>query len=84
MLAEPPIKRAIVFVDGQNLYYAAKLAFGYTFPNYDIALLAAKVCQQRKWQLVEARFYTGIPSSVDDTTWNHFWIKYGEHFGAEL
>ena len=32
---EPAIKRAIAFVDGQNLFYAAKEAFGYTYPNYD-------------------------------------------------
>ena len=32
---EPAIKRAIAFVDGQNLFYAAKEAFGYSYPNYD-------------------------------------------------
>lgn len=35
MFTEPTIKRAVVFVDGQNLFYAARNAFGYTFPNYD-------------------------------------------------
>jgi hypothetical protein len=29
MPAEPAIKRAVAFVDGQNLFYAAKTAFGY-------------------------------------------------------
>lgn len=64
----------MVFVDGQNLFYAAKQVFGYTYPNYDIALLAAKVCQQQNWKLVQARFYTGIPSPTDDAVWNHFWM----------
>jgi hypothetical protein len=32
---EPQPKRAIVFFDGQNLFYAAREAFGYTHPNYD-------------------------------------------------
>lgn len=63
----------MVFVDGQNLFYAAKQVFGYTYPNYDIASLAAKLCQQQNWQLTQARFYTGIPNSGDDAAWNHFW-----------
>lgn len=39
MPAEPPVKRAIAFFDGQNLFYAAKYAFGYSWPNYDPILL---------------------------------------------
>jgi hypothetical protein len=30
---EPPEKRAVVSVDGQNLFHAAQEAFGYTYPN---------------------------------------------------
>ncbi len=37
MLSEPPAKRAFVFIVGQNLFHAAKEAFGYSFPNYDVA-----------------------------------------------
>jgi uncharacterized LabA/DUF88 family protein len=73
MSTEPAIKRAIVFVDGQNLFYAAKNAFGYAYPNYDIASLAAAVCQQQNWNLAQVRFYTGIPDASDDPFWNHFW-----------
>lgn len=40
MPIEPPEKRAIVFVDGQNLYHAAKESFGYPYPNYDILRLS--------------------------------------------
>ena len=36
----PPSPRAVTFVDGQNLFYAAKEAFGYTYPNYDPLKLA--------------------------------------------
>ncbi len=32
MPSEPPVKRAFVFVDGQNLFHAAKEAFGYLYP----------------------------------------------------
>lgn len=73
MAAEPAVKRAIVFVDGQNLFYGAKIAFGYPFPNYDILSLATTLCQQHGWQLGEVRFYTGIPDATDNAFWNHFW-----------
>lgn len=63
---EPAVKRTVVFVDGQNLFYGAKIAFGYLFPNYDILPLATTLCQQHGWQLTEARFYTGIPDATDN------------------
>ncbi len=40
LLVEPALKRVVAFVDGQNLFYAAKEAFGYQYPNYDILKLA--------------------------------------------
>lgn len=73
MPAEPAVKRTVAFIDGQNLFYAVKYAFGYTFPNYDVSALAAAVCQPRGWTLAQVRFYTGIPSMQDDPFWNHFW-----------
>jgi len=44
---EPADKRAFVFIDGQNLFYAAKQAFGYNFPNYDPQRLAQWVATQK-------------------------------------
>jgi len=73
MPAEPRIKRAVAFIDGQNLFYAAKYAFGYPWPNYDAGLLAQTLCGARGWRLVATHFYTGIPSPQDDPWWNHFW-----------
>jgi hypothetical protein len=73
MPAEPAIKRAIAFVDGQNLFYAARNAFGHAYPNYDVASLAAAICQQQNWNLAHVRFYTGIPDASDDPFWSHFW-----------
>ena len=73
MASEPAIKRAVAFVDGQNLFYAAKIAFGYPYPNYDILPLATAICQQQGWQLSDVRFYTGIPDATDNAFWNHFW-----------
>jgi uncharacterized LabA/DUF88 family protein len=73
MLVEPAIKRAIAFVDGQNLFHSAKNAFGHKFPNYDVAALAAATCQPQNWRLDQVRFYTGVPDAADDAVWNHFW-----------
>jgi len=73
MSPEPTVKRAVAFVDGQNLFYAARNAFGHKFPNHDVAALAAAVCRQQGWQLEQTRFYTGFPDSTDDGFWNHFW-----------
>ena len=44
MLTEPTIKRTFAFFDGQDLFYAAKEAFGYPYPNYDPKVLAERIC----------------------------------------
>jgi len=33
-------KRTVAFVDAQNLFPAAREAFGYTYPNYDVRALS--------------------------------------------
>ena len=66
-------KRAIAFFDGQNLFYAAKDAFGYPFPNYDTKKLAKKICAERGWSLIGIRFYTGIPDESVDSVRHGFW-----------
>lgn len=83
MPAEPPNRRAVAFVDGQNLFHAVRAAFGYTFPNYDVATLARTVTARMGWQLTQARFYTGIPDAADDTVWNHFWVSKLAQLGRE-
>jgi uncharacterized LabA/DUF88 family protein len=70
---EPPQKRAFVFLDGQNLFYAAKQAFGYSYPNYDPLLLAQWVVSKKGWQLAGTYFYTGLPEVKDSVFWNYFW-----------
>lgn len=75
MPTEPLLKRAIVFIDGQNLFHAVKEAFGYTHPNYDVNCLARQICNARNWQLKEIRFYTGIPDVSDNQFWNYFWTS---------
>lgn len=73
MASEPIHKRTVAFVDGQNLYHAAREAFGYTYPNYDVLALSTEICRLHGWDLVRVRFYTGIPDPNDNPFWNHFW-----------
>ena len=73
MPSEPTVKRTIAFIDGQNLFYAAKKAFGYPYPNYDPKRLAERIGTARGWDLTESYFYTGIPDATDNPFWNHFW-----------
>ncbi len=75
MPTEPKTKRTIAFVDGQNLFYAVKKAFGYTYPNYDVAKLAEAICDKMGWNLTDIYFYTGIPSLQDKPLWSKFWTK---------
>ena len=45
MAVEPPEKRAIAFIDGQNLFHAVRESFGYHYPNYDVQCLAESICR---------------------------------------
>lgn len=74
MLDEPATKRTIAFVDGQNLFHAAKESFGYAYPNYDVLALAGQICQRQEWKLQAVRFYTGVPDRQDNPFWHHFWV----------
>jgi uncharacterized LabA/DUF88 family protein len=72
-LIEPAIKRAVTFVDGQNLFYGVKEAFGYVYPNYDILKLSETVCASQNWHCAGTRFYTGVPDPTDNPEKNAFW-----------
>ncbi|PVM89271.1 NYN domain-containing protein [Caulobacter radicis] len=71
----PAKKRAIVFIDGQNLYHCAREAYSCTHPNYDPLKLARLVCEKHGWLLKQVRFYTGYPKAEDDPFWANFWQK---------
>jgi uncharacterized LabA/DUF88 family protein len=73
MPTEPSTKRAVAFFDGQNLYHAAKAAFGHTVPDYDVVKLSTTVCREKGWELTQLRFYTGVPDLADDAHWHRFW-----------
>jgi uncharacterized LabA/DUF88 family protein len=83
MPPEPQIKRAVAFVDGQNLFHGAKEAFGYRWPNFDVLKLARAVAAQNAWSLAEVRFYTGIPAATDSAVWHHFWTGKLAQMGRE-
>jgi uncharacterized LabA/DUF88 family protein len=72
--AEPATKRAVSFIDGQNLYRSVKECFGYHYPNYDVRKLSETVCRSKNWTLTQIRFYTGVPDQADDERWNRFWV----------
>lgn len=75
-MKEPRTKRVAAFIDGQNLFYAAKYAFGYRFPNYDPLRLAKEICGQfEDWSLADTSFYTGVPSPQLNRELNSFWVK---------
>lgn len=75
MPAEPQVKRAAAFVDGQNLFYAVKNAFGYAYPNYDVDCLCRRVVSAQGWTLSATHFYTGMPAASDNARWNRFWTR---------
>ena len=80
-MIEPKIKKTYIFVDGQNLYRAAKDAFGYHYPNYNIRLLSEHICSNHKWTLSSIYFYTGVPDPQDDNFWHNFWSKKLSYMG---
>ena len=50
-------------------------AFGRTYPDYDAAALAARVCGDAGWSLTQTRFYTGVPDAADNAFWHQFWVS---------
>ena len=64
------------FVDGQNLFYAARNHFGHTHPNYDVLKLATKLVHMEAGRtLVKVRFYTGLHAQAEDAFWHGFWSR---------
>jgi uncharacterized LabA/DUF88 family protein len=72
-MTTPTQLQAIAFIDGQNLFHAAKEAFGYEWPNFDPVSLAESVCRAQGWTLKQVRFYTGVPDKEDNPFWHQFW-----------
>lgn len=75
MPKEPNVKRAISFIDGQNLFRHAKDAFGYYHPNYDPKKLTAAICAANGWVVAGVQFYTGTPDREDSEMWYDYWDR---------
>jgi uncharacterized LabA/DUF88 family protein len=71
--SEPPVKRAVAFFDGQNLFHHAKAAFGHHHPNYDPLKLTNAICDHHGWSNYGVRFYTGIPLASKSEMWSRYW-----------
>ena len=65
----------MAFIDGQNLFHAARETFGYSYPNYDADALARHICGACGWFHQGTYFYTGIPDRQVSARWNHFWER---------
>ena len=75
MPVEPHVKRAVSFIDGQNLYRHAKDAFGHHHPNYDPRKHADALCAEHGWVNDGVRFYTGVPSADRSPMWHGYWTR---------
>ncbi len=69
----PKPKRAMGFIDGQNLFQHAKDAFGHHHPNYDPLKLHQAVCATHGWIPNLVRFYTGVPDRKHSPMWAAYW-----------
>ena len=68
--------RTIVLIDGQNLYYLAKAAWGpggtYDWPSYDVDKLARTLVALHSGRTVQdIRFYTGVPEQHVNAFWRN-------------
>jgi hypothetical protein len=73
MAGEPPVKYAMGFIDGQNLFQHAMAAFGHIHPNYDPKTLHGAVCAANGWKPNAVRFYTGVPDQKHSPMWASYW-----------
>ncbi len=71
--AHESIIKAMVWIDGQNLFHRAKSLFGHKAPDYDIRGLSHALCEQMGWKLEGIHFYSGIPPEQESPRWHHFW-----------
>ena len=68
-------RRAVSFIDGQNLYHCLRESFAVTHPNYDVTKLSRRLAEELGVHLKQVRFYTGYPRVADDPFWGTFWQK---------
>ena len=74
MRAKPAIRRAVAFIDGQNLFHSARAAFGHTHPNYDVARPSKPSVPATGVAVGSGALLHGHPGqNTDDPRWHQFW-----------
>lgn len=71
-------ERAVALIDGMNLFFNAKDAFGHRYPNYDVVKLAEAVARQLGCSLIQTRFYVGVPRQNFAPDKHYFWVAKSE------
>jgi len=75
MRRPPSLVRAIAFIDGQNLFAAARDAFGVRAPSFDVVALSRAVAQSQGWRVQGVRFYSGVPTAHDNVRLHRAWTR---------
>jgi uncharacterized LabA/DUF88 family protein len=73
MRRPPAVARAIAFIDGQNLFAAARDAFGVKVPSFDVVALSHAVAEAQGWEVHGVRFYSGVPTADDNQRLHRAW-----------
>lgn len=73
----PPTKqRVYAYIDGANLFNAAKRRFGYREPNLDIAKLARAIATRTPGRMASAiYYYIGVARSEHDQQSHEWWNR---------
>lgn len=67
--------RAMIWVDGQNLFHGVKKLFDRREPDYDIVALSKALCESKGWELGKLFFYTGMPTHEEQPHWAGYWER---------
>ncbi|MYA59447.1 MAG: NYN domain-containing protein [Chloroflexi bacterium] len=65
--------RAVALFDGMNMYHHAKNAFGDRDGRYDPVKLAGAIANSQKCELVQTRFYVGVPTAARHRRIHDYW-----------
>ncbi len=69
------MKRAVAFFDVQNLFFATKEVFGAEKPDFDPRKLSKHFADLQGWNLVEVRYYTGVPDQNRRPEQHREWVS---------
>ena len=65
--------RAVALFDGMNVYHHARNAFGDLDGRHDPVKLARAVAESASCELVQTRFYVGVPPASRHRRINEYW-----------